>query len=205
MIMRLSISVLLLCGAVHLPGQVPAGADAELARSQKALGAKLNHLGRVDAGVYKGSKPRSDADYKFLQSLHVKYIVDLQVFPWVAAMERARAKRYGITVIPAQMNASPVSPSEKHIETILAMLRDSRCHPIYFHCALGRDRTSVIAALYKRYFLGMSREGTIRYLYESGYKDGWERSGLKRYLEEHPTAPPSLLSSRRGPGQCATR
>jgi protein tyrosine/serine phosphatase len=158
----------------------------------------------VDEGVYKGSKPKSDADYRFLQSLHVKYIVDLQVLPLVATLERNRAKRYGITVIPAQMNASTVSPSEKHVETILAMLRDAQCHPVYFHCTLGRDRTSIIAALYKMYFLGMTRERTVRYLYESGYKDGWVRSGLKRYLEEHPTPPPALLAASRGRGQCSS-
>lgn len=200
--MRLHTSILLLCGATQLIGEVVAGAGAETSRHRAVSAVSLEYFGRVDVGVYKGSKPRSDADYRFLQSLHVKYIVDLQVFPWVSSFEKNRAKRYGITVIPERMNASPISPSEKHVEAILALLRDARCHPVYFHCALGRDRTSVIAALYKMYFLGMSRERAERYLYESGYKDGWVRSGLKRYFEEHPTPPPVLHSARSGRGQC---
>jgi hypothetical protein len=179
------------------PGQMPAGTDMpDLSRDQTPAGTTLVHFSRVDVGVYKGSKPRSDADYRFLQSLHVKYIVDLQVIPLAYRLEKRKAKRYGIVLIPGRMNASPVSPSEEHIETILAVLRDKRYHPVYFHCALGRDRTSLIAALYKMYFLGMPPQNALRYLHESGYKDGWVRGGLKRYLERHPTPPHGLLSPR---------
>jgi Tyrosine phosphatase family len=160
-----------------------------VAQSNREIG-----IMKILAGVYKGSKPRSDTDYRFLHSLHVKYIVDLQVIPLVYWLEKRKARRYGIVLMPGRMNASPVSPSEKHIETILAVLRDERYHPVYFHRALGRDRTSLIAALYKMYFLGMPPQTALRYLHKSGYKDGWVRGGLKRYLERHPTPPPSLLS-----------
>src|SRR5216684_3254556 len=155
-------------------------------------GATLVPFGQVDEGVYKGSKPTTDADYRFLQSRHVKYIVDLQFLPFLDLSEQKNAKRYGMVFIPARMNASPVSPSQKHIETTLAILRDKRYHPVYFHCALGRDRTNLIAALYKVYFLGMSQPNALRYMDESGYKDGRVRSGLKRYLREHPAPSPAL-------------
>jgi hypothetical protein len=193
--MKILVAMLLFYGAPHSPGQVPADADTpDLSREQTPAGTTLIHFSRVDDGVYKGSKPRSDADFRFLQSLHVKYIMDLQIIPLVYWLEKRKAKRYGIVLMPGRMNASPVSPSEKHIETILAVLRDERYHPVYFHCALGRDRTSLIAALYKMYFLGMQQQNALRYLRESGYKDGWVRGGLKRYLERHPNAPPALLS-----------
>src|SRR5579864_664719 len=158
-------------------------------------GTTLIRFGQVDEGVYKGSKPRTDADYRFLQSRHVKYIVDLQFLPFLDLGENEQAKRYGMAYIRGHMNASPVSPSQKHVETILAILGDKRRHPVYFHCALGRDRTNLIAALYKMYFLGMSPQSAMRYMNESGYKDGWVRSGLKRYLREHPR--PSAVWRRR--------
>ncbi len=148
-------AVLLFLGAAHAPCQVRLAIDTGyLAREQAATGSKLKYFSQVDDGVYKGSKPRSDADFRFLQSLHVKYIVDLQVLPLMTRPERRMAKRYGITLIPGTMNASPFSPSEKHINEILAILRDERYHPVYFHCKLGRDRTAVIAALYKMYATG---------------------------------------------------
>src|SRR5713101_4345837 len=196
--MNILVAWLLIFGVTLSPGQMPAGTDMpNLSRDQTPADTTLVHFSRVDAGVYKGSKPRSDADYRFLQSLHVKYIVDLQVIPLAYWLEKKKAKRYGIVLIPGRMNASPVSPSEKHIETILAVLRDERYHPVYFHCALGRDRTSLIAALYKMYFLGMPPQNALRYLHESGYKDGWVRGGLKRYLERHPTPPPDLQPTGR--------
>jgi len=155
-------------------------------------GATLIRFGQVDEGVYKGSKPRTDADFRFLQSRHVKYIVDLQFLPFLDLSEKKKAKRYGMVFIAARINASPVSPSQEHVETILAILRNKRYHPVYFHCALGRDRTNLIAALYKMYFLGMSQQNALRYMNQSGYKDGWVRDGLKRYLREHPTPSPAL-------------
>ena len=172
--------LLLFAWTSHSPGQVPAS------------GTTLVHFGQVDEGVYKGSRPRTDADYRFLQSRHVKYIVDLQFLPFLDRSEQKNAKRYGMVFVAARINASPVSPSQKHVETTLAILRDKRYHPVYFHCALGRDRTNLIAALYKMYFLGMSQQHALRYMDESGYKDGWVRSGLKSYLKEHPTPSPAF-------------
>jgi protein tyrosine/serine phosphatase len=188
--MKTLIAMAFFWGVSGSPGEVRAGT----VQQQTPAGTTLRHFGRVDEGVYKGSKPKSDADYQFLRSLHVKYIVNLEVLPLLSQPEKTKARRYGIAMIPAQMNASPLPPTEKHVVSILAMLRDKRYHPIYFHCALGRDRTSLIATLYKMYFLGMPRQEAERYLYESGYKDGWVRSGLTRYLEKHPTRPPGLRS-----------
>ena len=182
-IVRPLLWVLLVClGAVHAPCQI----------LTQTAGSKLKHFSMVDDGVYKGSRPKSDADYRFLQSLHIKYIVNLHVLPFMGIPEKRKAKKYGITVITGRMNASPISPSEKHVNKILATLRDERYHPVYFHCKLGRDRTSIIAALYKMYFLGMPPQEAKQYLRQAGYgfKFGWLRSGLTRYLKNHPTPPP---------------
>jgi protein tyrosine/serine phosphatase len=178
------VAFLFVLGAAFAPGQTPT-----------AAGSPLKRFAQVDDGVYKGSKPNSDAEYRFLQSLHVKYIVDLQVLPLMTRSEKRKAEKYGITLIPGIMNASPISPSEKHVDRILTILHDDRYHPIYFHCKLGRDRTNIIAALYKMYFLGMPEEDATQYLHDSGYafRFGWLRSGLTRYVKNHPTPPADLL------------
>ncbi len=193
--MRCFVPLLLLAGIVQASG--PA-VTSDSAGQPAAAGSSLKHFGSIDKGVYKGSRPKSDADYRFLQSLHIKYIVDLQVIPLLTRVEKRRAKKYGITVIPGIMNASPFSPSEKHITQILTTLRDQDYHPVYFHCKFGRDRTAIIAALYQMYFLGMSQEKAVQYLHDSGYgfKFGWLRSGLTRYLKNHPTPPVALNSEK---------
>ena len=171
------------------PESVAAAAD------RTPEGTHLKHFNQVDEGVFKGSKPRSDADYLYLQSLHVKYIVDLEVLPFLHEAEKRKARKYGMQMVMVTVNASPVSPSEYHIEKALTLIHSKRCQPVYFHCALGRDRTALVAALYKMYFEGMSPEDGDRYLHASGYKNGWDRSGLTRYLAKHPTAPPALAST----------
>ena len=72
----LGAELLLFLGAAHALCQDPA-----------AAGSTLKYFSSVDDGVYKGSKPKSDADYRFLQSLHVKYIVDLQILPLLTRFE----------------------------------------------------------------------------------------------------------------------
>jgi hypothetical protein len=176
----------------YSPEQAHAGKPRGSSYAQKKVGDTLVHFGKVDEGVYKGSRPRTDGDYRVLQSLHVKYILDLQLIPSLRKSEQKRARRYGMEIIHARINASPVAPSEKHIASIMAILRDRRYHPIYFHCALGRDRTALVAALYKMYYMGMSQRDAWRYMLEAGFKESWLRRGLKEYLMKHPKPPANI-------------
>src|SRR5947207_12486629 len=113
-----------------------------------APGTSIVRFAQVDVGLYKGSKPKTDADYSFLRSKNVKYILDLKFSPLLYRLEKRKAKKHGMVVIPATINASPIAPSEKHVHQILCMLADKRLRPLYFHCSVGRDRTSLIATLY---------------------------------------------------------
>ncbi|PYT26283.1 MAG: hypothetical protein DMG57_22090 [Acidobacteria bacterium] len=72
------------------------------------------------------------------------------------------------------------------------ILRDKRYLPIYFHCDIGRDRTSLIAGLYQIYFREMSPQEAWRDMTHFGFKDSWTLRGLKRYFEKHERRPRSL-------------
>jgi len=145
----------------------------------------------LDEGIYKGSKPKTDADYEFLQSKGVKYIVELRLFPWLNAGEKRKAKKYGMTLLTGTINASPMTPSEKHVNAVLCLLRDKRYHPIYFHCDLGRDRAMLIAGLYEMYYKGKSKEEAYKEMKYYGFKDDWTLNGLKNYFEKHSQQPVS--------------
>lgn len=167
--------------------------SSDTAAQQPAPGTTITHFAQVDDGVYKGSAPKNDADYRFLQSKNIGYILDLQLFPFLHITEKEKAEEYSMVFLSAHINASPLAPSEKHVTRILAILRDKRYHPIYFHCDLGRDRTSLIAALYKMYFLGMSQQDAWQQMKSDGFKDSWTLRGLRTYLERHPHPPSSLV------------
>jgi protein tyrosine/serine phosphatase len=95
-----------------------------------------------------GSKPRTDKDFEFLQSQHIRYILNARFLPYLSAFEKRQAERYGMRFLSGPMNASPIAPSEKHVNQILLALRNPQFQPIYLHCVLGRDRTSLISRLY---------------------------------------------------------
>lgn len=157
-----------------------------------APGTKIVHFGELDPGVYKGSKPKNEADYRFLESKHVKYVLDLNFMPVFTLQERRMARKHGIRFIRVPMNASPLPPSEKHVTEALRYLRDERYHPIYFHCELGRDRTGMVAALYELYFHHLSQQEAWDRMKSYGYKDWFGIHGLKSYFEKHPNPPPGL-------------
>src|SRR5437868_2049077 len=105
--------ILLACfGTTHATCQVLTSVDTSNQALEQTAGSKLKNFGMVDDGVYKGSRPKSDADYRFLKSLDVKYIVNLHVLPFMGLSKKRKTKKYGITVITGRMNASPISPSE---------------------------------------------------------------------------------------------
>jgi protein-tyrosine phosphatase len=162
-----------------------------------APGTSIIRFGHIDAGVYRGSKPTTDADFRFLRSKHVRYVLDIRFLPFLAGSESRNAAKYGMKFLTAPMSGSPIAPSQRHVDQILLILHGYRRQGIYFHCDLGRDRTSLIAALYEMYFLGRSREAAWREMKAYGFKDAWTLRGLKVYFDKHPRPSPELLAAAR--------
>ena len=150
-----------------------------------AAGTSIVRFSEIDEGVYKGSKPKSDADFRFLHSKNIRTIVDLQFVPVLYRREKEKAEKYEIRVIPITMNASRVAPSERHVTKALCLLADKNLRPVYFHCDLGRDRTSLIATLYEIYFRGLAPKDALQEMKHFGFKDEWILRGLKTYLQNH--------------------
>ena len=163
----------------------------DIRRIHPAPGTHLVRFQELDEGVYKGSKPKTDADYEFLQSKGIKHIVDLKFFPWLNKWEKHKAKKHGMILLTGTISASPMTPSEKHVNAVLCLLRDKRYHPIYVHCDLGRDRAMLIVGLYEMYYKGKSKEDAYKEMKYYGFNDGWGLAGLKNYFEKHSQQPVS--------------
>lgn len=157
--------------------------------------ASIHHFEQIDKEVFAGSKPRTDQDFQFLESLHVHYIVNARFLPFFSGSEKRKAKKYGMTLLCLPMNASPIAPSEKHVDKILLTIRDKQFQPVYIHCVLGRDRTSLIAGLYRIYFLGVSKNEAWREMKESGFHTWWCVRGLKAYFNRHADHPPKVMEA----------
>ena len=161
-------------------------------------GVSISHFAHIDAQVYVGSKPRTDEDFEFLQSQHIKYILNARFLPFLSGLEKRKAKRYGMTFLSVPMNASPIPPSQKHVNQILLTLKDPRFQPIYLHCVLGRDRTGLITGLYRIYLLKVSKREAWEEMRRSGFKTWWIVHGLTAYFNKYATRPPSMPAARLG-------
>lgn len=161
----------------------------DIRRLHPAAGTTLTRFQQIDDGVYKGSRPKTDADYEFLRAKGIRYIVNLKFFPWLNQIEKRRAKRHGMTMLTGQIGAWTFQPSEKNVNAVLCLMRDKRYQPIYVHCDLGRDRAMLIVGLYEMYFQGKSKEEAWREMKYYGFKDDWTLAGLKNYFDAHSTQP----------------
>lgn len=163
--------------------------NPDIAKLHPAPGTSIVRFEQLDDAIYKGSKPRTEADYEFLQSLHVKTIVELRLFPLIHEGEKHTAKAHGMTLIFGAMNASPIAPSEKHVNQVLCLLRDNRYQPVYVHCDLGRDRAALISGLYFLYYRGATKQQAWEHMKHFGFNDTWGLRGLKTYFDQHSDPP----------------
>jgi protein-tyrosine phosphatase len=187
--LRIHFSLAILAGS-HLLAQTAVPVLQEQLHPPATV--SIKHFEKIDNGVYVGSKPKSDADFAFLQSLGVKTILNANFLPWLSGCERRKAKKYGMRFLSVPMNASIIPPREKHVDKILRTMRNPGNHPIYLHCVLGRDRTSMIAALYGINYLGWTRDRALETMKRAGFKQVWYLHGLKKYFDEHSTPSPEL-------------
>jgi len=178
--------IFVFCSFLAITASLPAQ-NPEIGRP---AGTTLVHFAKIDSQVFVGSKPRTDKDFEFLQSQHIKYILNAHFLPFFTGAEKKKAKKYGMQFLSVEMNASPIAPSEKHVDKILLTLRNPQFQPIYLHCVLGRDRTSLISGLYKTDFLGVSKQAAWGEMRESGFKTWWILRGLKSYFDKHAGHPP---------------
>jgi len=61
----------------------------------------------------------------------------------------------------------------------------------------GRDRTSLIATLYRMYFEGLPAQEAWQETKDYGFKDSWTLLGLKKYLNKHPLPPAPFAFAKR--------
>ncbi len=97
--------------------------------------------------IYRGGQPSSIQDYQKLKSLGVKTVINLR---WDTTVEQsmtaAREHRFQFLNFPIKATDYP---DANQIHEIFEILDDSRNYPIFIHCQHGKDRTGLIAALYR--------------------------------------------------------
>jgi protein tyrosine phosphatase (PTP) superfamily phosphohydrolase (DUF442 family) len=135
----------------------------------------------VAPGLWRGHTPITHRHYEQLRAMGFRTILDLRgVQPVQSAIERRRAPMHGL-----EYRQVPLSfhPSKDHSDvTVLAAMQDESAYPMYVHCQLDRDRTSVAVFAYRRQVEGWSRSAAEAEVHRFGLRRYF--LGLNRYVRE---------------------
>jgi protein tyrosine phosphatase (PTP) superfamily phosphohydrolase (DUF442 family) len=145
------IALLLLVGAVAggrwLGGREGSPDVPAIELSSTQAYAKLGSRGperfaRVGPGLYRGGQP-SRRDLRLLRALDVRTIIDLR--RGRSDGERAAAEQAGLRFLSFPLDGTS-TPSRSELDPIVEAMRAGN---VYVHCKAGRDRTSLVVALYR--------------------------------------------------------
>lgn len=103
------------------------------------------NFGQLDERFYRGGRPKVE-ELKTLASLGVKTIIDLTDNSRAKeqpAVEAAGMRYVNIPIVDKK------NPSEAQIAEFLKIVNDPETGKFYVHCAGGRHRTGVMAAVYR--------------------------------------------------------
>ena len=117
------------------------------AKSHKSnfLNIKISNFGQLDQNFYRGARPKAE-DLQSLAALGVHTIIDLtdnSRDKEQPAVEAAGMRYVNIPIVDKK------NPSAAQINEFLRITNDPATGKFYVHCAGGRHRTGVMAAVYR--------------------------------------------------------
>jgi protein tyrosine/serine phosphatase len=125
-------------------------------------------FGVVREGLYRGGQP-SARHLELLRALGVETVVDLRHGD--AGVEGVAARRLGMRFVRFPFYGIFGADSAFLARIVDAVRRGGR---VYVHCRVGRDRTSLVVALYRVLVEGWDPETAWRHeAVDYGYARGW--------------------------------
>jgi protein tyrosine/serine phosphatase len=106
---------------------------------------KISNFGQMDDNFYRGSRPKPE-DFKNLAALGIKTVIDLtdnSKDREEPAVEAAGMHYVNIPIV------DKAYPSAEQVSAFLKVIDDPTTGKFYVHCAGGRHRTGIMAAVYR--------------------------------------------------------
>ena len=106
---------------------------------------KISNFGQMDDHFFRGARPKAE-DLRSLAALGVKTVIDLtdnSLEKEKPAVEAAGMRYINIPIVDKK------NPSNEQISQFLKIANDPATGKFYVHCAGGRHRTGVMAAVYR--------------------------------------------------------
>jgi protein tyrosine/serine phosphatase len=126
----------------------------------------------ISPGLWRGRAPYRHRHFEEIKALGVRTILDMRGNqPLASVRERRRAERHGLEYRNEPMGFRPLRDGSDG--RVVAVMQDVSAYPMYVHCNVDRDRSSVAVFAYRRRVQGWSQpaaEAEVR------------RFGLRRYF-----------------------
>ena len=130
----------------------------------------LHNVGMVAPGIYRGAQPKGEG-YRTLRNMGIRTVIDL----------RHKSEKRGVEAAGMRSLQFPMTPEVVDPETIrrvVAAMKDPANQPVFVHCAVGKDRTGVIVAVYRMMEEGWNEQDAEEEMkaygfheYQGQYKD----------------------------------
>ena len=114
-------------------------------REDKFSTIKIDNFGQLDEQFYRGARPKPEA-FKSLAALGIKTVIDLTDNSREREQPAVEAAGMRYINIPIE---DKTNPSAAQINEFLKVANDPATGKFYVHCAGGRHRTGVMAAVYR--------------------------------------------------------
>lgn len=116
-------------------------AFAPVARAQ-------SHASTITPELWRGKAPYLRKDYEELRELGVRTVLDLRGNqPFASAIEKWRVERMGLTYRRVPFRFGPFRDWDDR--AVLAAMTNAADYPMYVHCNVDKDRTSVAVAAFR--------------------------------------------------------
>ena len=138
------------CGTYSAaPRRLSVVAPGDPADAFKTLSSRRGptRFAQVTPTLYRGGE-LNDEQMRLLSRLGVRTIIDLRNQPLEVAAEEASARKLGIQALNFPFSGLS-EPDPAILRSAVAAIQSAAPGSVYVHCQQGRDRTSLIVALYR--------------------------------------------------------
>lgn len=145
----------------------------------------------VSDRFFRGSQPETEADYQMLKENNIDTIINLR-WDKSVAQSKLKAESHHLRFINIPIRGDS-NPTEEQVNSVLSEINKESNGKVYLHCTYGKDRTGLIAALYRVNNQGWSPEAAKNEWIEMGFAYK-ALHGLRSYFFEHVRSDQQSLS-----------
>ncbi len=157
----------------------------------------IDNFGKVTEFFYRGAQPKED-EYSQLAELGIKTVIDLRNDPKDFARESAELNGMRYINMPMSDKSYPDSDAAPKF---LELINKSENWPVFVHCAGGRHRTGIMAAVYRMTIQGWDIERAYEEMKDYDFYTRWGHKAMKKYVYDYY----DQINARRRESSIATR